>query len=330
VIHPHEPPRVALAQLRTPVTELRNLARALNAPQILIKRDDLTGLETTGNKVRKLEYLVADALEQGADTLVTNGGYQSNHCRATAAIGARLGLRVRLILRSPQPNPATDGNLFLDRLFGAEISFHAPDEYNARRSELIDSAMQSEREAGRKPYFFPVGGSVPLGSWGYIRCIRELLDQIGRDAKIDLFIPLSSSGTVAGAIVGRALFECTTWRIVGVPVSDSLEFFRNDVRQLIAATVERFDLGLSEAQTPIELLDGCIGQGYAIPSPAGLDALRMLAGLEGILLDPSYTSKAMGGMIQAIRSGGIRSGAVPMFLHTGGVFGLMAARDVVM
>src|SRR4029079_9087998 len=154
VIHPHEPPRVQLAQLPTPLVELRNLARELRVPQILMKRDDLTGLETTGNKVRKLEYLVAEALEQGCDTLVTNGGYQSNHCRATAAVGARLGLRVRMILRSPQPDPANDGNLFLGRLFGADISLHPVEEYTSRRKELIETAMQAERDAGRKPYFF--------------------------------------------------------------------------------------------------------------------------------------------------------------------------------
>jgi D-cysteine desulfhydrase len=308
------------------LVELRNLGRALHQPQVLIKRDDLTGLETTGNKIRKLEYLIADALEQAADTLVTNGGYQSNHCRATAAIGARLGLRTRLLLRSPQPNPANDGNLFLNRLFGAEISFHPPDEYNARRNDLIETAMQAERDAGRKPYFFPVGGSVPLGSWGYIRCMHELANQVGRDVKLDLYIPVSSSGTLAGAIVGRALFDCPNWRVVGVPVSDSVEFFRSDLRQLIAATVDKFDLKLSEMDTPIELLDDFIGEGYSIPTPAGLDAIRMLARLEGILLDPSYTSKAFAGFVNAIRTGGVRDGAVPLFLHTGGVFGLIAAR----
>jgi D-cysteine desulfhydrase len=326
VIHAHEPPRLQLAQLPTPLVELRNVAHELHLPQVLMKRDDLTGLETTGNKVRKLEYLVADALEQGADTLVSNGGYQSNHCRATAAVGARLGLRVRLILRSPQPQPGNDGNLFLTRLFGADVSFHTPEQYNSRRRELIESAMQSERDEGRKPYFFPVGGSVPLGSWGYIRCMHELAGQIGRDVKLDIFIALSSSGTVAGAIIGRALFDCSNWRVIGVPVSDSLEFFRNDLRQLMAATVDKYDLKLSESDTPIELLDGFIGEGYSIPTPAGLDALRMVARLEGVLLDPTYTSKAFAGFAHAIRSGGIRDGAVPVFVHTGGAFGLMAAR----
>ena len=144
-MHPKEPPRLSLANLPTPVAELRNLAAHLGVPRVLMKRDDLTGLETTGNKVRKLEYVVADALAKGADTLVTHGGYQSNHCRATAALGARLGLKVRLILRSPSADPDRDGNLFLDHLFGAHVTLHAPDEYNGRRAELIEQAMEAER-----------------------------------------------------------------------------------------------------------------------------------------------------------------------------------------
>src|SRR3954469_9082300 len=159
-MHPKEPPRLQLANLPTPVAELKNLARQLGVPRVLLKRDDLTGLETSGNKVRKLEYILADAVATGADTLVTKGGFQSNHCRATAALGARLGLRVRLILRSAEPNPPRDGNLFLDELFGARISFHPPEEYNGRRKQLIAGAMQAERDAGRKPYFFPVGASI--------------------------------------------------------------------------------------------------------------------------------------------------------------------------
>src|SRR3954465_11285762 len=154
-MHPKEPPRLRLAQLPTPVVELKHLAAELGVPRVLMKRDDLTGLEFTGNKIRKLEYLVADAVAQRCDTLVTHGGFQSNHCRATAAVGARLGLRVRLILRAPDQPPANDGNLFLDRLFGADVTLHPAAEYNQRRQKLIDDAMDAERRAGRRPYFFP-------------------------------------------------------------------------------------------------------------------------------------------------------------------------------
>jgi D-cysteine desulfhydrase len=317
-----------LANLPTPLVELKNLSRRLGLGRVLMKRDDLTGLETSGNKVRKLEYVVADAVAKGADTLVTHGGFQSNHCRATAAIGARLGLKVRLILRCPDASPPRDGNLFLDHLFGADITIHPPDEYNGRRQELIDAAMDARRAAGRTPYFFPVGASVPLGCWGYVRCVAELVQQLGRDATVDVFSAVSSAGTHAGLMLGKALFGLDDWRMVGVPVSDSIEFFQRELRRLVDQTSDRFRLNVTEAQTPIDLVDGFIGEGYAIPYPEAVETIRRLARTEGILLDPTYTSKAMHGMIKTIRDGGVRAGATPVFIHTGGAFGLMARRDL--
>jgi D-cysteine desulfhydrase len=327
-MHPNEPPRLSLANLPTPLAALKNLAAHLGVPRILMKRDDLTGLETTGNKVRKLEYVVADALARGADTLVTHGGFQSNHCRATAAIGARLGLKVRLLLRSPSLDPPRDGNLFLDHLFWAHVSLHAPEEYNARRAELIEEAMAAERGAGRRPYFFPVGASIPLGCWGYIRCMAELAEQLGVAATVDVFSAVSSAGTHVGLMLGKALLGLERWRIVGVPVSDSVEYFQKELRDLERQTVREFNLRLDEAVTPIDLLGGYIGNGYAIPYPDAVETTRLLARTEGILLDPTYTAKAMTGMIGAIRTGGVRAGAVPVFIHTGGVFGLFARRDL--
>jgi D-cysteine desulfhydrase len=304
---------------------MKNLARELGVERILIKRDDLTGLETSGNKVRKLEYVVADAINQGADTLVTHGGFQSNHCRATAAIGARLGLKVRMFLRSSDPDPPREGNLFLDHLFGAQISIHSPEEYNGKRKLLIDEAMK----AGGKTYFFPVGASVPLGCWGYIRCVHELIDQLGRHSKVDVFSAVSSAGTHAGLMLGKALFGLENWRMVGIPVSDSIEYFQKELRELVAQTSKQFGLNVTEAQTPIELIDGFIGEGYAIPYPDAIATTQLLAEKEGILLDPTYTSKAMTGMLATIRrAGGVRAGAVPVFVHTGGAFGLMARRDL--
>jgi D-cysteine desulfhydrase len=327
-MHPKEPPRLLLAHLPTPIVELKNLAHELGVPRLLMKRDDLTGLETSGNKIRKLEYVLADALANGADTLVTNGGFQSNHCRATAAVGARLGLSVRLILRSTEAEPVKDGNLFLDHLFGAQVSYHSVEEYNSDRKRLIDAAMDEAQRAGRKPYFFPVGASVPLGCWGYIRCAMELVEQLGEKTKVDVFCAVSSSGTYCGLVLAKALFGLDRWRMVGIPVSDSLAYFQKDVRELERKTVNAFSLGVDESQTPIELIDGFIGEGYAIPYPQAIETTRSVARLEGIPLDPTYTSKAMTGFIETIRCGGIRPGAIPLFIHTGGVFGLMARRDL--
>lgn len=326
-IHPQEPDRLELANLPTPVFELKRLADRVSVPRILMKRDDLTGLEVSGNKVRKLEYVVADALANGADTLVTHGGFQSNHCRATAAIGARLGLRVRMLLRSSESNPSWDGNLFLDHLFGAECSYHPPELYRSRLDELVADAMQQERDAGHKPYFFPVGASVPYGSWGYIRCVAELKESLGQDMPVDLYCATSSGGTQVGLMVGRALLNCENWRVRGVPVSDSVEYFQTYLRQLERDTVEQFQLALSPEDTLIDLVNGFIGEGYAVPYPAAIDTIRLLGQSEGIVLDPSYTSKAMTGMLHAIKQEPVER--VPVFVHTGGAFGLFARRDLI-
>lgn len=327
-IHPLEPPRTPLAELPTPIRELPNLARQMGVGRILVKRDDLTGMEVSGNKVRKLEYLLADAAAKGCDTLVTHGGYQSNHCRATAAAGARVGMKVRLILRSATPPPAVVGNLLLDHLFGAQVSLHSVEEYNGRRAELIEQAMAEQRAAGRRPYFFPVGGSVPVGSWGYVRCVHELSRQLPAGQEVDVYVAVSSSGTLAGLLLGKALLKAENLRIVGVPVSDKLELFRPDVMGIVEHSISELDLPLRVSDVELNLLDGFIGDGYAIPTPQGQAALRRLAQVEGLLLDPTYTAKAMAGFLHAIETKQVRSGAFPLFIHTGGVFGLLARPEL--
>ena len=326
-IHPQEPARLELARLPTPLVELKQLAKSAGVERLLMKRDDMTGLEISGNKVRKLEYVVAAALAQGADTLVTHGGFQSNHCRAAAAIGARLGLRVRMILRSDDPDPPWEGNLFLDHLFGAEVSYHAPEVYRDQLDVVVAQTMQDQRTAGRTPYFFPVGASVPLGSWGYIRAVAELAEQLSPEQPVDIYCATSSGGTQVGLMLGRALLGCTNWRILGVPVSDSVEYFQNALRELERATVKEFQLDIAQEATPIDLIDGFIGAGYAIAYPEAVDTIGMLGRTEGVVLDPSYTSKAMTGMLASLDRQS--AGRLPVFLHTGGSFGLFARRDLI-
>jgi D-cysteine desulfhydrase len=188
--------------------------------------------------------------------------------------------------------------------------------------------MNAEKRAGRKPYFFPVGASIPRGCWGYIRCVYEMVQQLGRDTRVDVFSAVSSAGTQAGLMLGKALFGLDNWRIIGVPVSDSLDYFQREIRNLIAGTVSDFGLDVNESQTPLELIDGFIGEGYAIPYPQAIETTTLLARSEGVLLDPTYTSKAMTGMFATIRRGGVRDGAIPLFVHTGGAFGLFARRDL--
>jgi D-cysteine desulfhydrase len=325
-LHPHEPPRVRLANLPTPLMALNNLAARQGLSRILMKQDELTGLELSGNKIRKLEYVVAEALAHGADTLVTHGGAQSNHCRATAAVAARLGLKLRLILRSSDQEPTRDGNLFLDELFGAECSFHSPEDYNSNLTAIVAEATSIAEKAGRKPYFFPVGASTPLGCWGYIRCVAELVDELGRDAPVDVYCATSSGGTQAGLILGKALLGCESWSIRGVPVSDSSDYFRAKLRSLMDDAISEFDLKLSPGDTPIELVEGFIGEGYAVPYPEAVNTIRLLGRLEGIILEPSYTSKAMTGMLAELPAHGPER--IPVFIHTGGAFGLFARRDL--
>jgi len=193
---------------------------------------------------------------------------------------------------------------------------------------LIDAALVAERAAGRTPYFFPVGASIPTGCWGYVRCVEELVEQLGRKTPVDVFSAVSSGGTHVGLMLGKALLECDNWRVVGIPVSDSVEFFKKDLRELERKTVASYGLDVTEARTPIELIDGFIGDGYAIPYPDAVETIRQLARLEGVLLDPTYTAKGMTGAIATIKSGGIRPGATAVFVHTGGAFGLMARRDL--
>lgn len=327
-LHPQEPDRLPLAQLPSPVVDLPRLAATVGAPRLLMKRDDLTGLELSGNKIRKLEYVVAEARAQGANTLVTHGGFQSNHCRATAAVGARLGLRVRLILRSPEQAPDWDGNLFLDHLFGADVSYHAPEIYRNQLDDLVQMTMEAERAAGCRPYFLPVGASMPTGCWGYIRCLAELAEQLGTETSVEIYCATSSAGTLAGLAIGRVLAKCHNWRIFGIPVSDSVELLQTQIRRLTQATSDQFRLNLPPTAAAFDLIDGFIGEGYGIPYPEAVELIRLVGRTEGIVLDPSYTSKALAGMLATLREGSARPAALPVFVHTGGAFGLFARRDL--
>lgn len=328
-IHSQEPDRIQLANLPTPAISVDRLATHWGIDRLYLKQDDLTGIELSGNKIRKLEYVVADALKSGADTLVTVGGEQSNHCRATAAVAAQLGLACHLLLRTSETPPhAPIGNLFLDQLFGASISFHSPEEFGSSREQIINQSLESLVAEGKKPYFIEMGASNPIGSWGYIRCVHELVDQLGVERAVDLYCATGSSGTQVGLMLGKALFQCDAWTVTGIPVCDDVDYFQRELRALERATVARFDLDVSEEMTPIQLLDGFIGEGYGIPYDRALKVLRECARFAGVVLEPVYTAKAMTGMLSEIRSKAASRKSLPVFVHTGGVFGLMARADL--
>lgn len=316
-----EPNRLPLAALPTPLVRLERLERELGTGQVWMKRDDLTGLELSGNKVRKLEYAAADAVACGCDTLVTEGTCQSNHCRATAAVCAKLGMRSVLLIR-PEPPSEPQGNHLLDVLFGAEIRGYPRDEFEDNRDDIIGSVLADLDSEGRRPRWVPMGASEPIGCWGYIRAIAELADQL-RHAGVtecDVVMPVSSGGTYAGSLLGTLLYELTDMKLWGVPVSDDVAYHTRAIADLCRRTIEQFGLPINFADSAMSFRDGYVGAGYAVPYVADIDAIRLLARTEGIVLDPVYTGKAFCSLLDGLRDGRFGQEHPVVFVHTGGVF----------
>ncbi|MBL0175114.1 MAG: pyridoxal-phosphate dependent enzyme [Ignavibacteria bacterium] len=302
--------------LPTPFHRLPVLSRELGI-DLWCKRDDLTGFGFGGNKTRKLDFLLAEAQEQGATDLIAVGGVQSNFCRIAAAYAARAGLRCHLVLGGSDAHRARGGNLALDALFGAELLMVDTDEWTAW--EMRASALAAGLAArGLRPYSMPIGGSTPTGALGYAAAMRELLDDAARaGASITTIVHASSSGgTQAGLLAGAAE---AGWegRIIGIEVAKSPEPFRPRVLQLAAATAER--LGTRAPGADEVVLDPrWIGEAYATPSPAGREAQQLFARREGIVLDDVYTAKAAAGLIGLAKQGELARNETVVFLHTGG------------
>lgn len=320
-------PRFPLATLPTPITDAVRLRAALGGPgrcpRILIKRDDLTGLGLGGNKARKLEYLIADALAKGAHTVITTGAVQSNHARMTAAAACIAGLRCVLVLTSRHDAPPVEGNLLLDRLFGAEVRFvPAEDPMLAvgRDEEVVAEVVREEAAAGRHAYVIPVGGSSAVGALGYVSGTAELVGQLREMgvAPTRIYFGSGSRGTQAGLTLGAKL-SGAPYRLWGVAVSagepEKIERAKkaaNEAATLLGveARVDREDLFTDQ---------DFIGEGYGIPTPAGLEAIDLVARTEAILLDPVYTSKGFSALVHHVRAGDIPPADTVVFLHTGGV-----------
>ena len=252
-----EPKRLSLAALPTPLVRLERLARELGGGQIWMKRDDMSGLELSGNKVRKLEYIVADALAGGCDTLVTEGTCQSNHCRATAAVCAKLGLQAVLLIR-PDPPAEPQGNYLLDALFGAQTRCYPHEHFEENRQGIVNTVLAELEDAGRKPRWIPMGASEPIGCWGYVRAVAELVDQLraqGVDA-CDVIMPVSSGGTYAGALLGTLLHRLEGVRLWGVPVSDDAAYHTREVGGLCRRTIAQFGLPIDFADSSIAFSPG--------------------------------------------------------------------------
>jgi len=319
-------PRFALARLPSPLHEAARLRAALGGelrcPRILLKRDDLTDLALGGNKARKLEFIVGDALHNGYTAIVTTGAVQSNHARMTAAAAAIAGFRCALVLGADGPRPELQGNLLLDRVLGADVHFYdATDEETAeaREQEKVTEVMNALSAAGERPLHVPIGGSNAVGTMGYVQATRELISQLAGMgcSATRLYHASGSRGTQAGLELGARLFG-GAWRCIGIAVSGGESEKRK--RAATMATEAAGLLGATLAVDPDTLHTDqhYYGPGYAVPTPAGTGAIKLLARTEGVMLDPVYTAKAMAGMIDHIRSGAIDPTETIVFLHTGG------------
>jgi D-cysteine desulfhydrase family pyridoxal phosphate-dependent enzyme len=302
---------------------MARLGEALAGPELWIKRDDQTGLATGGNKTRKLEYLIADAMAQDADVVLTVGAAQSNHCRQTAAAAARAGLDCVLVLRgAPVPRERWTGNLLLDDLLGARF-WWAEDE-----DELValESAGEAERAEGRRPYIIPLGGSNAVGASAYALAFQELWDQVkaGGLAPFDrILFATGSGGTQAGLVVGAK--ACSyEGQVLGVSVSKTADDLCQAVTDLLVPTAARLGLDVEFSREEVQVSDDYLGGGYGVLTDAERNAVRQVARLEGILLDPVYTGKAMAGLLDLVLRGGIGSGEKVLFWHTGGTPALFA------
>ncbi len=317
-------PRVRLAHLPTPLEALPRLSEHLGGPNIYIKRDDCTGLASGGNKTRKLEFLMAEALEEKADTILTQGAVQSNHARQTAAAAAKLGMGCELLFENRVEDPddayLNSGNVLLDRLLGAN-THHYPKatDMNQAMSDMADDL----RRAGKRPYIIPGGGSNPVGALGYVNCVLELLAQANDQSLVidHLVHATGSAGTQAGLIVGLKAMHSDI-PLLGIGVNAPRELQEERVYALAEETAEY--IGAGGCVHREDVLANCdyVGEGYGITTDSMKEAVSLLARLEGILADPVYSGKGLAGMFDLIRKGYFKQGENLVFLHTGGSAGL--------
>lgn len=311
---------IKLANLPTKIEKLEKLSKELGH-EIYIKRDDQTGSEVSGNKVRKLEFSVKEALDNGCDYLITCGGIQSNHARATAAVAAKLGLGSYLVLRGKEDNEL-EGNYFFDKLLGAKIRFVTPEEYSNSRMEIMEEIKEKLEKEGHKAYIIPEGASNGIGSLGYCKAMDEILNQEKElGVKFDaIVVAVGSGGTYSGLYYINKL-KNNDAQIFGVNVCNDADYFKNRVLELLKEISIYTGKEIHADIEDINIIDGYVGIGYALSRQEEIDFLHRLAKLEGIILDPVYTGKAMYGLVEEIKKGRFNEFKNILFIHTGGIFG---------
>jgi len=320
------PKSLNLAVTPTPLEKLRDIPLIPPDYKVYIKRDDLTGFGLSGNKVRKLEFLAYDALKKKADTLVTCGGYQSNHARATALVASQLGLKSALVLFGDEP-PQNEGNLFLDKLCGADIRFIPSSQYESVEKIMEDLSLELKSK-GRNPYIIPEGGSNPLGVWGYIKAAFEMKKQIDKlEIKIAKIVTaLSSAGTYCGLFLGAKLCGWKT-EVMGINVRFLPTYPEEKIITLLEKTIAQYRLKVRFTEKEIKVVEGYVGEGYALNKKEELEFIKAFISKSGILLDPVYTGKAMFGLVDMLKKGEFSRKEKILFLHTGGGFGLFPVKE---
>ncbi|MPL84415.1 D-cysteine desulfhydrase [bioreactor metagenome] len=319
--------KISLANLPTRIDKLERLSEDWGI-NLFIKRDDQTGSELSGNKIRKLEYLLKHAIDNNYDTLITTGGIQSNHCRATAVAATMLGLKCELLLRSGD-NPKIEGNYFIDRLLGAGINFCNADEYRDSRDEIMNKIGERLfKERGSKCFIIPEGASNALGSLGYYEAMSEISEQEKLTGTVfdTVVVAVGSGGTYSGLCTANKELSLGK-RVLGFAVASDREYFTNKIHNINVEAGEIAGLKSVFTEDDIEINDKYIGIGYALSRPEELAFIRHIASREALILDPVYTGKAMYGLYNEIKEGKVPCGSNVLFIHTGGFFGLFPKQD---
>lgn len=320
-------PRVSLAVLPTPLEPAPRLGSAIELPRLRVKRDDATGLAMGGNKARKLEFLMAEAVAQRADVVLTTGGVQSNHARMTAAAACRLGMQSVLYLCDPEPQ-VQQGNLLLDRLFGAEVRFLPGLSYPEMEREMAEGAGEL-RAKGRRPYVIPVGGSTPLGCLGYVHAVAELARQAREQGlRVDaIVVAAGSTGTLSGVLLGARQYLPEA-RVYGISVSPPRRPGQQKCARIVGEAAALLGVEWRPEPDEIPIHDDWLGPGYGIPTPEGMEAIDLAARYEGLLLDPVYTGKTLAGARGLAERGELRPDETVVFWHTGGAPALFAFSEL--
>ena len=316
-----EIPSLGLESSSTPVMEMSRLRDALGGgPRLLVKRDDLIAFACGGNKVRKMEMVAAKALAEGADTLISTGGVQSNHARVVAAVAARAGMNCVIVVNGAPQTGGHTGNARLMRLFGAHIEYVPTRAERAWRLAELSTELQA---MGRRPFLVPLGASTGLGALGFARAAGELRAQI--DPPDVIVVASSSGGTQAGLAAGSVIYGMST-RVIGISADDAADDIAQYARRLLVEAGDLLGVGgrLEEQLPSVHVDDGFVGSGYGVPTPESHEAATLAASTEGLVLDPVYTAKAMAALIAYVREGRFSPGQTVLFWHTGGVPGFFA------